>query len=205
MRIVSGISLLLGAALSISASPFQNGGFENGTAPGLFTTLPSGSTAITGWTVGGGGIDYIGTYWTPFEGTRSVDLNALSAGSIAQTFDTTIGIVYTVQFAMSGNPDATPNSKTMTVAAASASSNYSFDITSPVVATRADMAWQVKSFTFTATAASTTLTFTSTTTGPAGPALDAVSVAAATGVPEPATAGLLALGVLGIVVVRRRK
>jgi hypothetical protein len=54
------------------ANAAQNGSFENGTDPGSFRTLGVGSAAIEGWSVAGGNVDYIGTYWQPSDGGRSI-------------------------------------------------------------------------------------------------------------------------------------
>ena len=45
---------------------FDNGSFETG--PAGTTTLASGSTAITGWTVTGTDIDYVDSYWQTADG-----------------------------------------------------------------------------------------------------------------------------------------
>ena len=90
---------------SANAVPFVNGSFETGPATTRFTTLDPGSTAMTGWTVGGGGVDYIGGYWNAQNGSRSVDLSGGAPGSISQTFDTIAGQGYTVTFYLSGNGD----------------------------------------------------------------------------------------------------
>ena len=57
------------------ANLIQNGSFENGTDPVVFTKLVAvNSTSITDWTVSAGTIDYIGSYWQAAEGARSIDL-----------------------------------------------------------------------------------------------------------------------------------
>jgi hypothetical protein len=102
-------------AFSAQASTFVNGSFELGTAPGQFITLNGGdSTSITGSTVGGGsnGVDYIGSYWTASDGSRSIDLNGLVPGSIFQTFDVVAGQTYQVSFDFAGNPAGGPQFKT---------------------------------------------------------------------------------------------
>jgi len=187
------------AAAPAGAVPFQNGSFETGPNPSGFTTLGAGNTSITGWTVGGVNIDYIGTYWQPADGGRSIDLNGGGAGSIFQTFDTIIGVNYQVVFALAGNPDGPPPIKTGTVSAALSSQNFSFDVTGD---SRSNMGWVDTTFYFQAVAASTTLTFSSTITGFYGPALDNVRVSA---VPEPVTLSLLSAGLAGIGLVRRRR
>jgi hypothetical protein len=59
--------LLLLSAVSSSAAPFTNGSFESftgscadGNCLDEYLTLPVGSTALDGWTIGGGGIDIVG-------------------------------------------------------------------------------------------------------------------------------------------------
>src|SRR6185295_9430151 len=100
--------LVLGVATSAFGAPFQNGSFELGTLTGdpCNTSLPNGSTAITGWQVISGDIDYLTpSCWTPSDGTRSLDL--VGTGSISgvqQTFDTAASQAYEVIFDLSGNP-----------------------------------------------------------------------------------------------------
>src|SRR5690242_13851687 len=108
--------VLLFNSHSARANLVINGSFEDGPDPGVFTTLNSGSTAITGWTVTNGSIDYIGTYWQPADGARSIDLDGNSPGTIAQqTLATLSGQTYLVSFALAGNPDGLPTIKTVDV------------------------------------------------------------------------------------------
>lgn len=174
------------------AAAFQNGSFESASVdPGSgFTTLTTGSTAITGWTVIGNSIDYVGTYWEAADGVRSIDLNGDFSGGIQQSFDTIAGRTYRVVFSLAGNPDGGPAQKIMsTVATGSSSQSYTFDTTG---ATRDDMGWSPFEYSFVADSATTTLSFTSSMGGAYGAALDAVSVSGA--VPEPATWALMILG-----------
>ncbi len=199
---------LPGASL---AAPFTNGGFEQGTdTGGGFVTLPNGSTAITGWTITAGDVDYIGPYWQAGEGSRSLDMVGCQPGSISQTFDTLAGARYQVSFLMAGNPDGGPTVKSLRATAAGASQDFTFDITG---ATRGDMRWASRSFSFVATGTSTTLTFSNTSSAAscAGAALDGVSVVLSAP-PPPAFIPvdgapwlwLLGLGVLGVVGWRMR-
>jgi choice-of-anchor C domain-containing protein len=165
---------LPGATLAFSG--VTNGSFEAGTyGGGAFQTLSSGATNITGWTVGGAGIDWINTYWTAEDGSKSLDMNAFNAGTISQDLATTANDTYVVSFYLAGNPVCAPAVKTLTVSATGATSQaYTFDTTGHATSA---LGWLTEAYSFVATGTSTTLTFTSTTANSAcGPALDNVSV-----------------------------
>ena len=202
------IYLGLIAALAIPAAghaaAFINGDFELGTNPGSqLSTLAAGSTDITGWTVTGGPIDYISGYWEAGSGSRSLDLSALTAGGISQTFDTIAGQLYTVDFLLAGNPVGGAGTRTLSVSATgNAAVQYGFDTTGTSVG---DMGWISQIYTFTATGSSTTLSFASLNDNPYGPALDNVAVSV-TAVPEPAIWAMMfgGLGLVGMQMRRRR-
>ena len=92
------LALALAAALcgAAHAAPFQNGSFETGPTPGGYVTLSAGDTQITGWTVTGDSVDYIGSYWPAADGSRSLDLSGNAGGGVAQAFDTVAGRTYRV-------------------------------------------------------------------------------------------------------------
>ncbi len=203
---VAALTMTAGAASAVS---IVNGSFENGTDPGSFTTVSAGGTNITGWTVGGFGVDYIGSYWMASDGVRSLDLSALNSGSVSQTIATEAGKVYTVTFDLSGNPDGGVGQK-LTLASISGSLPVlkTYEVTP--ANSHANMNWQTYSYTFTAFADSSTLTFASFEYNPYGPALDNVSIiegdGIGSGVPEPTTWALLlaGFGMVGVAA-RRRK
>jgi choice-of-anchor C domain-containing protein len=173
--------LVLVWASATFAASFQNGSFESGTDPGAnFITLANGdNTNITGWTVIRGDIDYIGGYWQPAQGARSLDLiGDQFVGGVQQTFDTIPGATYSVSFAMAGNPAGGPTIRPLAVTVAGTTNNFTFDITG---ATLSSMNWTPHQFTFVATGTSETIQFVSDLTGvPSGccygAALDSVQI-----------------------------
>ena len=142
----------------------------------LPATQNAGELNIDDWTVGGHSVDWIETYWPAQEGLRSIDLSGSNAGSLSETFETTIGNTYDVSFALSGNPAGPPAVRLSGVSATGWDDRaYMYDVT--VNANDlTDMKWSTQTYSFVATSATTTLTFTSTTAGAFGPALDDVVV-----------------------------
>ena len=203
-------ALLLAAATTtgLMAAPFQNGSFEIGTLAntGNFDILGAGSTAITGWTVVGDGVDYIES-WVASNGIRSIDMLScgISAG-VQQTFDTVPGSTYKVTFDLAGNPDG--GVKTLSVTAGSASANYTFDTTG---ANATNMNWVTRSLSFTANSTSSTLTMLGGVLGGggscAGSVIDNVTVALERPVIVPVGGGFGAalLVIAGVVALRRRQ
>lgn len=211
-------AVTLSTAGSAATNLITNGSFELGTNPGVFTPLTKGSTAITGWAVGGAGIDYIGTYWEAADGVRSLDLSGSTPGknnnyngTVSQAFDTVAGKTYEVSFYLAGNPDNLPLLKTVVTRANDNTDpssdplelyNSSFTVV-PGVNTRENMGWQRYSFRFVADSNSSKLTFESGVNSAYGAALDNVSAMA---VPEPAVWGMMiaGFGVVGFQSRRRR-
>lgn len=186
MKRRSGLGIALGFVASMAFAGgtlaaftgLTNGGFEdNGTYVDNgsgFQQLDSPNASIEGWTVDAGSVDWVGTYWPAPEGAMSIDMSGADAGTISQTFDTTIGNTYMVAFLLSGNPAGPPALKTLEVSATGGTvAMYSHDTTGTDVT---NMVWAPQTYSFLATSASTTLTFASTTTGAFGPAVDDVTV-----------------------------
>jgi choice-of-anchor C domain-containing protein len=178
-----------------------NGSFEAGTDPnvgngglGFITLTAPDATSLPGWTVTGGSVDYIGSYWQAGAGSRSLDMSGNVAGTIAsQTLSTTAGVLYLGSFMIAGNTDGGPAVKTL---------GFSIDgVAQPVVTfdstgdSRTNMGWTTEAFSFIGTG-SDTIQFESLTATPFGPALDNVSVTAA--VPEPSTWAMMILGFMGV-------
>lgn len=194
------MGLLAGPALAGPVA-LTNGSFENtnntyvdcGCYGGGFETLDpapsSTATAIPGWTVTSGSVDWISYYWSAEDGSYSLDMNGTAttdnpdtAGSIQQTFATVTGGTYMVQFWLAGNPDGGPAVKTLYVQATGGPSKpYSFDTATGYnggPTSNTHMGWVQEGYSFTATSTSTTLTFSADPSNMTnnGPALDNVTV-----------------------------
>lgn len=189
------------------ANLLSNGSFETNTggfAPSDgFDTLAAGNTAISGWTIDGLGVDYVGNYWQAQQGQWSIDLDGTNnlgnaQGSISQSFSVTPGKNYTVTFFLAGNPDGGPAGKNLAVTVDSALQTFAFNDTGD---SRGAMGYVAASFGFTATTPTELLDFQSLTPGFFGPVIDNVDVELSNGgghtVPEPASLGLLLVSLTG--------
>jgi choice-of-anchor C domain-containing protein len=206
--------LALSPAVPASAASIINGGFEAAsTNPGgSFATLAGGNSDITGWTVGGHSIDYIGGYWQAAEGNRSIDLAGSGIGSIAQDIATAIGQAYRVTFSVARNPDGGSNPRTGLVEIVDGTSSViSFNNAST---SSAEMGWETRTFDFVATSTSSVLRFSAdeSSANYFGLALDNVTISdlgaspASPAVPEPDTWAMMlaGFGAVGLALRRRR-
>jgi choice-of-anchor C domain-containing protein len=214
------LSVLVGVMLMVFASVcqaqlVQNGSFEQGYPPtgdGNYIPLPD-SVSLPGWTYTS--IDWVFNLWQAAEGTKSLDLNGSSAGLVSQSFVTDLNQPYKLHFSLSGNPfpdqfGGSPALKTLTLSLTGLQDQaYAFDTNPPQPGesnSPGNMKWQEKIVDFNGVGGQTTLAFTSTTAGAAGPALDNVWVekVSSVAVPEPSVLSLLACGLVGLLVTRRR-
>ena len=189
---------LLAASSLAHANLLVNGDFEASTSQ---TATPPG------WTNVGhsDGVISYGQFGTPaYDGQEMYDLGGFGdaygpiGDGIAQSFATTAGATYVVQFGLSSENGSLD--ETLNVSAGNAAHDYllSVDSSGPF-----EKPFATQTFTFVATGASTTLSFIHTLGGDGNndPLIDGVSV---TAVPEPASLALLLAG-LGLVGVSRKR
>jgi choice-of-anchor C domain-containing protein len=157
------------------ANLIVNGSFEEGPDDvGVYKSLDPGSTAIKGWKVTRGQIDYVGTNWVSADGNRNIDLHGSPGkGGVAQEFATVKGKKYGVKFQMASSYGK--GKQGIIVEAAGQKETFTTDGTGTTPAT---IGWTRKSWEFTATGDRTTIEFRTEGTGDeyCGPVLDDVVV-----------------------------
>jgi choice-of-anchor C domain-containing protein len=174
-------SLLLVSPMSVAAPArpaanlIVNGSFEEGLDEiGEYKPLDKGSDAIKGWKVTRGQIDLIGTFWTSFEGKRSVDLHGSPGyGGIEQTIKTKKGKRYLVEMQLA----VTPGAGERGIWLEAAGDKKKFDADSGD-GTKEKLNWKKIEWEFTAIGDETTLEIYTTEKGDTaqGPAIDDVVV-----------------------------
>ena len=213
-------ALLTAAAMAALASAsaahaatelLVNGGFDDIGAGvpegwGGLTYYSGGPVTLPGWTVEAGSVDLTDTNsaWGPAaSGQYSLDINGWSQGTIAQSFGTVLGRLYTVSFAFSRNPANAPFTATANVSAGGADLDVTALGDGPFGGL-SNMAWERASFTFNGTGETETIRLASGIGGNAGVFFDDVSVS--TAVPEPTTWAItiMGFGLLGAALRRRR-
>ncbi len=194
-------STMLASPGFLSAQTVVNGSFESGIdpSPDFIDVAAVDSSTITGWTVSSGSIDYIGGRWASADGSRSIDMNGSSAGTLTQTITgLSSGQSYHLFFFMAASPDAGAGvSRSMQVSMGASSQIFSAISTGSI----SNPGWTQRQMDFTASGSSMNLSFASLVSGNYGATLDAVSIVP---VPEP---GIFSLGFagLGLALFARRK
>ena len=209
--LVSSIAAVAAAfclTLPAQADLLTNGSFETPTvAPGTFSNFPTGSTAITGWTVFGPPVSVVsGTFDAPFfpaqDGTQWLDLTGPTSGGggVQQTVATTPGQTYNLSFFV-GTGFGTTSTVGVLI-------NGSLLTTRTNSTPGAVINWEQFTVPFTATSASTLIGFENLDPiGDDSNGLDNVSLNAASpvAVPEPGMLVLVGTALVGLGLLRRRK
>jgi hypothetical protein len=200
-------SNLIDATYGAGVGSFELGSFApRGDGSSNFQSLLGGATTITGWLVGGVGVDWLSTpNYGASDGQHAVDLgyDAGGAGSVAISLPTVVGATYALSFdaaAVTGNPayrnEGSVSAGSLTAAFAPAySPDNAFET----------QVFHAQHLSFVATGLNTTLTFAAAAPGTAyGPVIDNVSVSlSALPVPEPASAWLWLAGLVTMPALRR--
>lgn len=198
--------LILAAGQTRAGNLIINGDFSVPDAGGNYTIVNAGDTSLTGWTVVSGSVETDSTLPvfgapTASGNPQNLDLDGNNPGTMSQSFSTSVGQTYSLDFFYSNNIYGSGGAATVSVTGSSLSESISHS-----GATYGSLNWSSFAETFVATSTTATLTFASTDvpSSSTGILLDNVSVSA---VPEPSSVILLGLGGLGLTarLLRRRK
>jgi len=169
--LISGVAFI-GSVSAQQPNLVQNGSFENSSndfSSDKYNTLVADSTAITGWRVSSGEVDQVGSYWSPQDGSVSIDLSGSEPGVIEQNVTgLEAGKRYELTYYYSGHR---VQEGTYEAGVEIADLNITETASSP-----GD--WTLATHTFTADSTAETLTFTQITpsSGAKGMAIDNVSI-----------------------------
>jgi uncharacterized protein DUF642/PEP-CTERM motif-containing protein len=206
-------ALVLGtAAHPARADLIVNGGFEFPPIGnvfyqnyGTFTNNPYAGPSFQGWAVTTNNVDIVNPIagWNApaYQGAQILDLVGYgSTGAISQSFATTPGQIYLLNFAYGNNPGSGAAQASVTVfGSSSLLSALVFHDNSAT----GNLNWNLYSGSFVANSETTTLAFNTTLGGNnGGILLDAVAVSA---VPEPATWALMIFGFAGVAMMAYRR
>jgi choice-of-anchor C domain-containing protein len=215
--LIGSVALLIAVGSSgAKANLILNGSFE---VP-LVTTSPFyanygpvsgdqnyGGTSFTDWTIPSGNVDVVASRpggWQAQAGSQSLDLFGNVAGTISQSFATTLGQAYTLSFWYSNNGYGAPQPSSAFVSVVSGGSLLA-DNVQHQGASPSNMNWVHYTNTFVGTGQMASLIF-GDTSNPAccngGIALDNISV---TAVPEASTWAMMILGFFGVGFVAYRR
>ena len=206
VKYLSGI--FLAAVVNLSAQSIQpgsilvNGSFETYGGSGN-SNIGQG---LQGWTIGNaGGIDIVFStgvvpyYWQAADGNVSLSLAYFGPDSVTQTVTTQPGKTYQLTFSMAAEIYGGPATRTMNVLwnnTVISSPSFQYTGQDPN-----NMGWTEFSLNVVGTGTDT-LSFLATSAGPYGPALYNVSLVL---VPEPTAVSLVALGLIGFGLSKRRR
>jgi hypothetical protein len=196
-----------------------NGSFETPLVPvGGFTNFGSGSTSITGWTVVGPEVSIVnGSFvsecckFPAGDGSQWLDLTgdvANQVEGVEQSVATVAGKTYDLSFLVGNVFDPRGIYGTTSTVSVLIDGTTLGTFTNSCTSCTSTLTWEKFNTSFMASGSTTTVEFlnqdpaTDNSNG-----LDDVSLTGATGpsVPEPATLGLLGLGVAGVGLFRRRR
>lgn len=190
------------AAIATASSAFAgvnlvaDGNFDSPSGGVNFTTYGNGAS-FGPWNVTGASVDLIGGYWQAPAGAGSVDLDGDAPGGINQALILTSGKTYDLSFYLSGNPDGSPTTKSVTVSIGSLDETFTYTLAGN---THSNMMYQLETAQFVA-GSTNTLAFTSNDFGsPYGPVIGGVTVA----VLEPSTWAMMGLGFAGLALAGHR-
>ncbi|MBN8232050.1 DUF642 domain-containing protein [Corallococcus macrosporus] len=132
-----------------------NGSFESNAIASNYVVLSAGSTALPGWTITSGIKVMRSPYKTAQNGSQSIDLNGLGAGSLYQDVPTVVGAGYTVTFYLSNSPACATVSRSATINYGPSSASFS----------NASASWSLRTYVFNATSTTSRIQLTSTSGG----------------------------------------
>ena len=143
----------------------QDGSFTSDNRSSMFI-YSAGETigdANGQWLVENGEVGLAGNWAYSPLGGNAIDLDGDIPGAISQTLSTVPGKTYVVNFAMTGNFNQGPDTKSLSLSATSALSSTSetFTVNRPDGWSNNNLLWSQRSMLFTASAESTTLKFES--------------------------------------------
>ncbi len=198
---------LIDQTYGVGAGSFELGAFvAGGSGSANFQSLLAGATAITGWQIGGVGVDWLATpNYAAADGVHAVDLGyfAGGAGSISVALPTLVGTSYVLDFKAAAVPGFPNYTNTGTVSAGSLAS-AGFTVPFSAVNAFSTQVYYGQSFNFVATSTSTVVTIAAATVGTGyGPVIDQVSVSLLPAVPEPGTWAMWALAGSGLLLARK--
>ena len=204
---------IIDSTYGIGAGSFELGSF---TARGPenynnFQSLLPTATNLTGWTIGGVGVDWLAApYYAASDGVHAVDLGYYDAGAgtISTSIATIVGATYNLSFSAAAVPGFSSYTNAGHVNAGSLVAAFAPAFSAPYDFT--NQIYTDYSFNFVAQGATTSIVFAADNAGTAyGPVIDNVSasfVSAPNGVPEPKAWAMFisGFGLIGAVARRKR-